>query len=128
MKRQTGWLRAASIALWLRIERGPWWWVLPVNAFEAPAEADRPPLPLIPELDDPDCVVQDIFRDLPMDYGTLLENVMDVSHVPFTHHNSVGKRENATPVVLEMEGKLKPGGFTAGPGASLVYSSHTHTH
>jgi phenylpropionate dioxygenase-like ring-hydroxylating dioxygenase large terminal subunit len=41
-----------------------------------------------------------------------LENVMDVSHVPFTHHNSVGKRENATPVVLEMERPLTPGGFT----------------
>ena len=57
-------------------------------------------------------LLQDIHRDLPMDYGTLLENVMDVSHVPFTHHNSVGKRENATPVVLEMVGDgLKPGGF-----------------
>ena len=84
-------------------------WVLPVSGS---AEADRPALPLIPELDDPDCVCQDIFRDLPMDYATLLENVMDVSHVPFTHHNSVGKRENATPVVLEMVGDgLKPGGF-----------------
>ena len=47
-----------------------------------------------------------------MDYATLLENVMDVSHVPFTHHNSVGKRENATPVVLEMEGDLAAEGFT----------------
>ena len=42
-----------------------------------------------------------------MDYSTLLENVMDVSHVPFTHHNSVGKRENATPVVLELTTKDK---------------------
>ena len=66
---------------------------------------DLPPLPLIPELDDPMCVYQDVFRDLPMDYSTLLENVMDVSHVPFTHHNSVGKRENATPVVLELTTK-----------------------
>jgi phenylpropionate dioxygenase-like ring-hydroxylating dioxygenase large terminal subunit len=47
-------------------------WVLPVSALDAPARADWPPLPLIPELEDPDCVVQDIFRDLPMDYGTLL--------------------------------------------------------
>ena len=30
--------------------------------------------------------VQDTFRDLPMDAVTLLENVLDVSHVPFTHH------------------------------------------
>ena len=104
-------------------------WVLPINAFEAPSEEDMPPLPLIPELDDPDCVVQDIFRDLPMDYGTLLENVMDVSHVPFTHHNSVGKRENATPVMLEMVGDLKPGGFTGiwreGPRKGKYGSQYT---
>ena len=42
--------------------------------------------------------VQDTFRDLPMDAITLLENVLDVSHVPFTHHKTVGKRENAAPV------------------------------
>uniref|UniRef100_A0A7S0SML1 Rieske domain-containing protein n=1 Tax=Mantoniella antarctica TaxID=81844 RepID=A0A7S0SML1_9CHLO len=87
-------------------------WVLPISTFDAPAPEDRPPLPLIPELENPDCVVQDIFRDLPMDYGTLLENVLDVSHVNFTHHNSVGKRENATPVVLEMVGALQQEGFT----------------
>ena len=43
-------------------------------------------------------MVQDTFRDLPMDALTLLENVLDVSHVPFTHHRTVGRRENAAPV------------------------------
>ena len=43
-------------------------------------------------------IVQDTFRDLPMDALTLLENVLDVSHVPFTHHQTVGRRENAAPV------------------------------
>jgi nitrite reductase/ring-hydroxylating ferredoxin subunit len=88
-------------------------WVYPVSKMACGDDIDAlPALPLIPELEHPDCVCQDIHRDLPMDYGTLLENVMDVSHVPFTHHNSVGKRENATPVVLEMVGDgLKPGGF-----------------
>jgi len=75
-------------------------WVFPVARERAPATL--PDLPLVPEYDDPDCVCQDIFRDLPMDWGTLLENVMDVSHVPFTHHKSVGNRENATPVNLEL--------------------------
>ena len=51
-----------------------------------------------------------------MDYATLLENVMDVSHVPFTHHNSVGKRENATPVVLEMEGDPRGEGIPRASG------------
>jgi len=54
----------------------------------------------VPALDDnPESwTVQDTFRDLPMDAVTLLENVLDVSHVPFTHHKTVGKRENAAPV------------------------------
>jgi len=103
-------------------------WVLPVATSEM-AEEDRPPLPLVPEIDDPECVVQDISRDLPMDYATLLENVMDVSHVPFTHHGSVGKRENATPVVLEMEGELRSRGFEGvwreGPRNGKYGSQHT---
>ena len=58
------------------------------------------PLPLVPVLEEePDSwTVQDTFRDLPMDALTLLENVLDVSHVPFTHHRTVGKRSNAAPV------------------------------
>lgn len=42
------------------------------------------------------------FRDLPYDALTLLENVLDASHVPFTHHQTVGNRANATPVELEV--------------------------
>lgn len=71
-------------------------------------------LPLVPALEDnPESwTVQDTFRDLPMDAVTLLENVLDVSHVPFTHHRTVGKRENAAPIhaVVSREG---PDGFDA---------------
>lgn len=42
------------------------------------------------------------FRDLPYDALTLLENVLDSSHLPFTHHRSVGNRANAAPVELEV--------------------------
>lgn len=42
------------------------------------------------------------FRDLPYDALTLMENVIDASHVPFTHHRSVGNRVNAAPVELEV--------------------------
>lgn len=62
------------------------------------------PLPLVPELDQPGWLVQDTFRDLPMDALTLLENVLDVSHVPFTHHRTVGRRENAAPVAATLTG------------------------
>jgi phenylpropionate dioxygenase-like ring-hydroxylating dioxygenase large terminal subunit len=69
------------------------------------------PLPLVPVLDEPDWLVQDTFRDLPMDALTLLENVLDVSHVPFTHHRTVGRRENAAPVQAERT-SAGPEGFT----------------
>jgi phenylpropionate dioxygenase-like ring-hydroxylating dioxygenase large terminal subunit len=76
-----------------------------------PEQANHQPLPLVPELDEPGWVVQDTFRDLPMDALTLLENVLDVSHVPFTHHATVGRRENAGPVELELS-SFGPEGFT----------------
>ncbi len=75
-------------------------------------QADLADLPQVPLLDDPLWLVQDTFRDLPMDALTLLENVLDVSHVPFTHHRTVGKRQNAAPVVAELT-SFGPEGFTA---------------
>jgi phenylpropionate dioxygenase-like ring-hydroxylating dioxygenase large terminal subunit len=72
--------------------------------------------------------VQDTFRDLPMDALTLLENVLDVSHVPFTHHRTVGKRENAAPVVASLT-SAGPEGFTAlwqeGPRKGTLGSQST---
>jgi phenylpropionate dioxygenase-like ring-hydroxylating dioxygenase large terminal subunit len=55
-------------------------------------------------LDDPsdEWVCLNIFRDLPYDALTLLENVLDASHVPYTHHRTVGDRANASPVNLEV--------------------------
>jgi phenylpropionate dioxygenase-like ring-hydroxylating dioxygenase large terminal subunit len=73
-----------------------------------PASADPAALPLVPVLQEQGegwadgWVVQDTFRDLPMDALTLLENVLDVSHVPFTHHRTVGRRDNAAPVQAEI--------------------------
>jgi phenylpropionate dioxygenase-like ring-hydroxylating dioxygenase large terminal subunit len=77
-----------------------------------PERAAAVPLPLVPPLEEPGWLVQDTFRDLPMDALTLLENVLDVSHVPFTHHRTVGRRENAAPVMAELTG-AGPEGFTA---------------
>ena len=70
------------------------------------------PLPLVPEVEDAGWLLQDIHRDLPMDALTLLENVLDVSHVPFTHHRTVGRRENAAPVQAQLT-SFGPEGFTA---------------
>ncbi len=98
-----------------------------VFAGEA-AEASAVPLPLVPALEEAGWFVQDTFRDLPMDALTLLENVLDVSHVPFTHHRTVGKRENAAPVEASIAG-FGAEGFTAlweeGPRKGKLGSQHT---
>ncbi|MFM7312454.1 MAG: cell death suppressor protein Lls1, partial [Cyanobium sp.] len=56
------------------------------------------------------------------------ENVLDVSHVPFTHHATVGRRENAGPVELELTG-FGPQGFTGvwaeGPRRGTLGSQQT---
>lgn len=61
-------------------------------------------LPLVEILEDsdPNLVCLNTFRDIPYDALTLLENVMDVSHIPYTHHKTVGDRKNAAPVELEI--------------------------
>ena len=100
-----------------------------------PSAADPSALPLVPHLREQGdgwadgWIVQDTFRDLPMDALTLLENVLDVSHVPFTHHRTVGKRENAAPVnaVITQENSQ---GFEAfweeGPRRGKLGSQQTH--
>ena len=97
--------------------------------FAGDLEADAEvPLPLVPLLEEPGWLVQGTFRDLPMDALTLLENVLDVSHVPFTHHRTVGRRENAAPVEAELQ-SFGPEGFTAlwaeGPRKGRLGSQHT---
>ena len=47
-------------------------------------------------------VIINTFRDVPYDALTLLENILDPSHVAFTHHLTVGNRANAAPLELEI--------------------------
>ncbi|MGI0493444.1 Rieske 2Fe-2S domain-containing protein [Alkalinema pantanalense CENA528] len=69
-----------------------------------PENAENAPVPAIEPWEEgmEGWVCLDIFRDLPYDAATLLENVLDPSHLPYTHHNTVGKRSNASPVDLEL--------------------------
>ena len=81
--------------------------VYPGNA----ASANQVPVPIVEAIEeDPDeWVCMDLFRDLPYDALTLLENVLDVSHVPYTHHRTVSKRSNAAPVELAITHSDKNG-------------------
>jgi phenylpropionate dioxygenase-like ring-hydroxylating dioxygenase large terminal subunit len=76
-----------------------------------PENAPKVEIPIIEALtdSDPDWVCFGTFRDLPYDAATLLENVLDASHLPFTHHRSVGNRVNAAPLDLEVLESNKQG-------------------
>lgn len=69
-----------------------------------PSNAEKTRIPIVDPLDEsPDeWVCLDTVRDLPYDALTLLENVIDSSHIPYTHHKTVGDRANASPVDLEV--------------------------
>ncbi|MEY2985193.1 MAG: hypothetical protein RLZZ568_1810 [Cyanobacteriota bacterium] len=101
--------------------------------FAYPGEAhhaEQTAVPIVDVLEDdsPAWVCLNTFRDLPYDALTLLENVLDSSHIPYTHHNTVGKRSNVSPVDLEMvtEGRQ---GFTGvwaeGPRRGTLGTQHT---
>jgi phenylpropionate dioxygenase-like ring-hydroxylating dioxygenase large terminal subunit len=66
--------------------------------------ADRVTVPIIEAMEESpeEWTCLNTFRDVPYDAFTLLENVIDPSHVPYTHHNTVGKRSNASPVELKV--------------------------
>jgi phenylpropionate dioxygenase-like ring-hydroxylating dioxygenase large terminal subunit len=76
-----------------------------------PENAMKTKVPIIEPIEEsPDeWVVLNTFRDLPYDALTLLENVLDASHVTFTHHGTVGNRANAAPVELEVISSGKHG-------------------
>ncbi|MGV2830505.1 aromatic ring-hydroxylating dioxygenase subunit alpha [Myxosarcina sp. GI1(2024)] len=76
-----------------------------------PERAAKTAVPIVPPLEESsdEWVCLDTFRDLPYDALTLLENVIDASHIPFTHHQTVGDRSNAAPVDLEITQSGKHG-------------------
>jgi phenylpropionate dioxygenase-like ring-hydroxylating dioxygenase large terminal subunit len=93
-------------------------------------ESDRVSVPIIDAMEEnpEDWVCLNTFRDLPYDALTLLENVLDSSHVPFTHHRSVGNRANAAPVELDVLASDKQGftGFWAeGPRKGTLGQQHS---
>ncbi|MFN3361654.1 MAG: Rieske 2Fe-2S domain-containing protein [Pseudanabaenaceae cyanobacterium] len=96
--------------------------------------ADPGTIPLVPAIAEAESAPQewvclDTFRDLPYDAFTLLENVLDSSHLPFTHHRSVGNRANTAPLELKILQSGRNGfvGFWAeGPRKGKLGSQTTH--
>jgi len=69
-----------------------------------PENAPLTEIPIIePMEEDADAwICLDTFRDLPYSAVTLIENIIDSSHVPYTHHLTIGNRANAAPMELEI--------------------------
>jgi phenylpropionate dioxygenase-like ring-hydroxylating dioxygenase large terminal subunit len=69
-----------------------WIWPDPMSADLA----SQTPLSLSPQIDAEKGFVWDSYvRDLEYDWQTLVENVVDPSHVPFAHHGLQGNRAQA---------------------------------
>lgn len=62
-----------------------------------------------PKPQDPDTLTLDIARDFPYDYSLLMENLLDVGHVHFTHHGTISRRDKAPVVTLEVSERSKAG-------------------
>lgn len=64
-------------------------------------------------------------RDVDYDWQTLVENLVDPSHVPFAHHGLQGKRERAgaAPIQIETSSKTKMvGQITAGFKSKITFA------
>ncbi|HSM82447.1 MAG TPA: Rieske 2Fe-2S domain-containing protein [Nodosilinea sp.] len=117
--------RACAQALPTAIAQG----LLFVYAGQA-ENAPQVEVPIIgPVAEEPDgWVMLNTFRDLPYDALTLLENVLDASHIPYTHHKTVGKRENAAPMEMEVLAADKQGFrglWPEGPRKGKLGTQHT---
>ncbi|MEM1252592.1 MAG: Rieske 2Fe-2S domain-containing protein [Cyanobacteria bacterium P01_H01_bin.21] len=101
--------------------------------FVYPGKRENAPQVEIPIIDaveqEPDgWVMLNTFRDLPYDALTLLENVLDASHIPYTHHQTVGNRENAAPMEMDIVAAGKQGFqgiWPEGPRKGKLGTQHT---
>lgn len=85
-------------------------WGVPADRLDA---LDDSLIPLCESLDDDAFEHIDVSRDMPYSADMLLENTLDSSHVPFTHHKTISKRENGKPLPLVLTTKVSPQGFEA---------------
>jgi len=76
-------------------------WIWPEPTAKSAAIAQATPVPGLPSTTQ---FTPWFVRDLPVRFDTLMENVMDPSHVPFAHHGIQGNRNKVTPnVAMELQ-------------------------
>eukprot|EP00434_Breviolum_minutum_P027826 symbB.v1.2.024612.t1/scaffold2340.1/size81877/7 len=71
----------------------------------------------------------DYSRDLFMDMPILIENVLDPAHLPFTHHDTISKRDKATAIPIQIcardQGGFTGRRYTSAPG-TVTYQAPNH--
>ncbi|AKG21962.1 aromatic ring-hydroxylating dioxygenase subunit alpha [Calothrix sp. 336/3] len=70
--------------------------------LNSPELAAATPLPLSPLDESHGFMRKSLVRDLAYDWQTLIENVIDPSHVPFAHHGIQGDRRQAKPLPIQV--------------------------
>jgi phenylpropionate dioxygenase-like ring-hydroxylating dioxygenase large terminal subunit len=96
-----------------------WTWPWPSDPWDTATSstADINTVPLTNRL--PEFMLSDVqltspatfTRDLPYGYDTLLENIVDPSHVPFAHHGLQGTRSDALPILMTQPQNVTINGF-----------------
>ncbi|CEM27529.1 unnamed protein product [Vitrella brassicaformis CCMP3155] len=100
-------------------------WIFPDSTAEGREASQSVQPATVPELDDgpPGLVAS---RDTGLkrtivhyNWDTLIENLVDPSHVPWAHHGIQGDRKKSRPIPLQRASKLETGGFTVSSKATL---------
>ncbi|EFJ52402.1 hypothetical protein VOLCADRAFT_103059 [Volvox carteri f. nagariensis] len=95
-------------------------WVRPDSSQQAHEEFAKNPAPpqtaikeLLgePEVEGFRQTTQWYMRDVPMRFDTLCENILDPSHVPFTHHKVQGNRNNEKGTTTKLVDEISLEGF-----------------
>lgn len=97
-----------------------WFWPNSDQKYKDILSKEKPPY--IPEIDDPSFTDRMITRDVPYGYEVLMENIMDASHVPYSHYRILkfpsppkslkADREGGIPFDISIK-KFSINGFTS---------------
>lgn len=68
-------------------------------------------------------VTSSITRDLPFSFLTLMQNVLDPSHVHFAHHSQIGRRSRAGPVPIRIFPKFSADEHGHGPLSDIAFAA-----
>ena len=87
-------------------------WIWPEIIENNKIYPDENLIPIYKTLENKNIIYEDTFIDLPYDYTIFFENVLDISHIPFTHHGSQGNRKWGKSINYKIINKVTDKGFS----------------